>query len=260
VTTPIAISVTKQERPMPRRPLGEKAMTNAERQQKRRERLRQAQPPKAAPKAKATTPSPPTDEVAALKKRIADLEAEVARLGSPLAEPQKQQQVHAAQTESAPKQQTIDREAMAARMRANAEAHDRERAQWGGRPKSLVIDDIGRLIGSRGVRLDDDVRETIINAMLPHVRDQAYIDKGISRRTYRKVLADLHTDRNSAGATAFVAFKTLDVRKDGKRAWRTIVIADDKVRTMADLQRKREEKSERARAAAAKRKASASKP
>ena len=91
--------------------------------------------------------------------------------------------------------------------------------------------------------------------MLPHVAQQANIETGISRRTYRKVLADLHTDRNPTGVTAFVAFKELDVRKDGKQAWKSIVIADDKVETMADFQRKREERSARGRAAAAKRKA-----
>jgi hypothetical protein len=109
--------------------------------------------------------------------------------------------------------------------------------------------------------LRDDVRDTIINAMLPHVRDQANIEKGIPRRTYRKVLADLHTDRNPAAMTAFIAFKALEVKKkDGKQAWQSIVIADEKVRTMADIRRKDEERRERARAAAAKRKASASRP
>jgi hypothetical protein len=247
---------------MGRPPIGGKAMSAAERVRRYRERLRQAQPPKAAPKAKATTPSPPSDELTTLKKRIAELEAEVARLRAPPAEPQKQQQAHGAQTKSAPKQQAIDREAMYARMRADFEADARERAQWGGRPKSRVIDDIGRLLGpARNIRLDDSVRETITNAMLPHVRDQADIEKGIPRRTYRKVLADLHTDRNPAAMTAFIAFKALEVKKkDGKQAWQSIVIADEKVRTMADIRRKDEERRERARAAAAKRKASASRP
>jgi TolA-binding protein len=91
---------------MGRPPIGGKAMSAAERVRRYRERLRQAQPPKAAPKAKATTP--PSDEVAALKKRIADLEAEVARLRGLLAEPEKQQPTHEAQTTSTPQQQTFE--------------------------------------------------------------------------------------------------------------------------------------------------------
>jgi hypothetical protein len=68
---------------------------------------------------------------------------------------------------------------------------EREWAKYGGRPKERVISDIERLLAGKGLA-DDLVRETIINAMLAQVAQQDNIERGISRRTYRKVLADLH--------------------------------------------------------------------
>ena len=184
-------------------------------------------------------------ENAHLRARIAELE----RAGG--AKSSRQPQAKATvppKPERKPEQQTYDREEMAARMRADFEAYDRERAQWGGRPKSLVICDIERLL-LRCLRGPAAVRQTIINALAPHVRDQANIERGIPRRTFRKVLAELHTDRNPANAAAFIAFKKLDAKDGNKSNPNTIVIADDKVRSMSDLWRKQKERSERAREA-----------
>ena len=114
--------------------------------------------------------------------------------------------------------------------------------------------DIKSLLAVSG--LADRVKGMIIAAMLPHVAKQANIERGISRRTYRMVLADLHTDRNAADSEAFIAFKKLDAKQpNGKRNPNSIVIADDKVVTMADVRRKHQERSDKAKAAAAKRKA-----
>jgi hypothetical protein len=187
------------------------------------------------------------DDVAALKRRIRELEHELSNRQEPKAE---------RPSPSAPqKPLRPDREEMAARMRADFEAYDRERAQWGGRPKSLVIDDINRLLSGR-LRCSDDVRQIIVDALAPHVRNQANIERGIPRRTYRKVWAALHTDQNPAAKAAFIAFTALDgtiSRIEGGTVKHTpnpntIVIADDKVRSMSDLRRKRQEQSERARA------------
>jgi hypothetical protein len=186
-------------------------------------------------------------ENAALRQRISELEkaakaaapASDAKPTTPPAEPKPDK----------PKQPKNDREEARERMRADFEAYDRERAQWGGRPKSLVIDDIKRLL--LGHSLSDDVKVTITSVMLRHIdRDQADIDRGIPRRTYRKVLADLSPDRAPGNEAAFIAFKALDVKKKGTPNWsKTIVIADDKVTTMSDYWRKRQERSEKAKAA-----------
>ena len=66
--------------------------------------------------------------------------------------------------------------------------------------------------------------------------------------------SDLLTDR-AGDSEAFIAFKGLDAKRpDGKRNPKSIVIADDKMMTMADVKRKRQERSDKARAAAARRK------
>ena len=245
---------------MGRPPIGDRAMTAAERQRLRRERLRAAEPAKvakpASKPAKATA-APASDELIEARKEIERLREEVERLRQENAA-LKAAVANAQRPEPRPQpKQTPQQAHAAARYQQWRHARVRfneERAQYGGRSKSLVIDDIGRLLRSKGV-LDDHVRETITNAMLPHVRDQADIEKGISRRTYRKVWADLHPQRNPAGVTAFVAFKALDVTKGGRPNRNTIVIADDNVATMSDYWRKQEERNEKAKAAAAKRKA-----
>jgi hypothetical protein len=235
-------------------------MTAAERQRLRRERLRAAEPAKvakpASKPAKATA-APASDELIEARKEIEWLREEVERLRQENAA-LKAAVANAQRPEPRPQpKQTPQQAHAAARYQQWRHARVRfneERAQYGGRSKSLVIDDIGRLLRSKGV-LDDHVRETIINAMLPHVRDQADIEKGISRRTYRKVWADLHPQRNPAGVTAFVAFKALDMTKGGRPNRNTIVIAADRVTTMSDHWRKRQERSDRAKATATKRKA-----
>jgi hypothetical protein len=151
-------------------------------------------------------------------------------------------------------------------MRADHEADLRERAIYGGRPKHIVVDDIGRLL--RGKGLADDVKQTIIDVMLPHVAKQDNIQRGIPRATYRKVCRDLYPGPpkgKHASREAFEAFTGLDVtvmkikhrEEEGERIPnpKSIVIAADKVTTMADYWRKQAERSAKAKAAAAKRKA-----
>jgi hypothetical protein len=162
-----------------------------------------------------------------------------------------------AEAKPKPEQPAFNEAEALERIRALHDEEVRERARWGGRPRVRVVGDIERLLAGKG--LADPVMETIVNAMLPHVAEQAHIERGIPRRTYRKVWGDLHTHGKAADTDAFIAFRELDVRKDGKRNWKCIVIADDKVVTMADLdsqqERQRAERSARAKAAAAKRKA-----
>lgn len=212
---------------MPRHPIGDRAMTDAERQRRRREKLRQERP---AP-----------DEAT----RVRQLEAEVARLRSRIAELERL-------TEASPPVQSAAPEDPAAKMRRLHEEMLRENAQWGGRPRARVVGDIGRLLARKGALSDDNpVTETIINVMLKYVGDQTNIELGIPRRVYRRVLADLSPDCAPGNEAAFIAFKARDAKKDnGKPNLRSIVLADDKVRTMADERRKRQERSDRAKAAA----------
>jgi len=201
---------------MGRPPVGKVAMTSTERSQRRRHRLRATKRNETAGNETATKLD------GATKSGATKLNATGAT--------------------------KLDREATAARMRADFEAHARECAQWGGRPKRVVIDDIKRLLSRHALHCSDAVRQIIIDTLAPHVRDQAKIERGISRRTFRKVLADLHTDRNPANAEAFIAFKKLDERDGRKTNRNTIVIADDKVRSMSDYWRKQRERSEQASA------------
>jgi hypothetical protein len=220
---------------MGRPPIGKVAMTSAERVARYRA------------KHGITKPSAAGD--ARLQARIAELQAENAALAARIRELEQPTKAERPSPRATPqKPLRPDRAAMAAQMQAQWEADKREMAQWGGRPKSLVIDDIKRLLQGRGHR-PDDVTQTIIDALAPHVRDQANIERGIPRRAFRKALADLHTDRNPANAAAFIALKELDEKHaNGKPNRGTIVIADNKVRSMSDYWRKRQEQSERARA------------
>jgi hypothetical protein len=244
---------------MGRPPIGKTAMTSAERVRRHRAKHGTGKPVTKP----VTKPNGSDDtENAALKAKLIAAHKEIERLKAlasagktEAAQPKQQQRAH----EATAQQQPIDREALRARMQADHEAYMRECAQWGGRPKRLVIDDIKRLLRGR-LHRPDDVTQTIIDTLAPHVRDQANIERGIPRRTFRKVLAELHTDRNPATVAAFIAFKRLDVRDGRKPNPNTIVIADDKVSTTADLRRKREERSERARATAAKRRAAKDNP
>lgn len=233
-----------------RPPKGDRAMTAAERQRLRRERLRQAEPSsvrlarEAAKAAKAAEAKPDASaELIAARAEIKRLRAEIAALKAGHPAPEVSPEPKPAKS--------YDRQAAGERVRAMFEADARERAQWGGRSKSMVEADIRRLLS--GHRLSDRAMETITSVMLRHIdRDQADIERGIPRRTYRKVLADLSPDRTPGNEAEFIAFKALDVKKGGK-SWHTIVIPDDKVKTMSDYRRKREERSEKAKAAAAKR-------
>ena len=270
---------------MPRHPDGERAMTPAERLHKHREKLRQAQGLKPDPlnearkeiaalreqlaAASGATADPSSQEqIAALTKQLAAAKARIAELEAALASARAEIErlTPKPKAEAAPmpkpKAETPKRRsqptpaewaATMAQMRADAEAHARERAMWGGRTKAVLVRDIEYLFQGRVVGVPDDVKQIIINAMLPHVREQTNIERGIARRTYRKVLADLHTDRSNGNVEAFVAFKALDaLRPDGKRNPRSIVIADDKVRTRADVERTRQARSAKAKAAARK--------
>lgn len=281
---------------MPRHPDGERAMTPAERLHKHREKLRQAQGLKPDPlnearkeiaalreqlaaarqkPAGATADPSSQEQIAALTKQLAAAKARIAELEAALASARaeierltpkpKAEAAPMPKPKPTPEAQTPKRRAQPtpaewaatmAQMRADAEAHARERAMWGGRTKAMLVRDIEYLFQGRVVGVPDDVKQIIINAMLPHVREQTNIERGIARRTYRKVLADLHTDRSNGNVAAFVAFKAVDaLRPDGKRNLRSIVIADDKVRTRADVERTRQVRSAKAKAAAAARKA-----
>lgn len=190
--------------------------------------------------------------MAALRAEIERLRTENAELRAENTELRERVREQARPTDAAPpkpeqpKPQQYDREEMAARMRATRDAHEREIAMYGGRPRDNVLDAIKRLLTNR--RLTNRVIEVIAEVMLPYVATQDNIERGISRRTYRKVLADLHPDRSKGNSELFDAFKGLDVPKDGKRKWPCIVIPDEKVTTMADYWRKREERSAKAKA------------
>lgn len=213
---------------MGRPPIGRQAMSGAERVRRHREKFRYKDP------VTKQTAEELRQEVERLRHENVRLRQRVAELEEP-ARPE-------------PPREAAARE----RMRVVGEAHERERARWGGRPRQRVVADIRQLLAAKG--LPDVVYQRVVDAMLPHVTEQANIEKGISRRTFRKVLADLHTDRNPAAVEAFIAFKKLDAKKKGeKHRWMSVVIDDDKVQTMADFRRKRQEQSERAKAAAKRR-------
>ncbi|MCP3468227.1 MULTISPECIES: hypothetical protein [unclassified Bradyrhizobium] len=224
---------------MGRHPIGDSAISGAERIALWRKR--HAEPAAAKPAS-----SDAQAEIARLRAEIARLTVENAALKAA---------AHGASRPKPAAPAAASRDDVAARMRADFEAEKRERAKWGGRPRVRIENDIKQLLTGRS--LTNEVRDKIVDAMLPHVAQQANIERGISRRTFRMVLGDLHGPKGPTGLTrdAFEAFKKLDVPKDGKRKWMSIVIADDKVQTMADVERKRQERSDRARAAAAKRKA-----
>jgi hypothetical protein len=140
---------------------------------------------------------------------------------------------------------------------AEQERWARECAIYGGRPRSRVVSDIEQLLRWKGHLADDAVvREAIINAMLPHVAQQANIERGIPRRTFRKVWGDLLPPHGKAANTdAYIAFTGLDatvkINGEHKRSPDSIVVADDKVTTMAEYWRKVAERSAKAKAAAA---------
>jgi len=218
---------------MGRRPIGDRAMTAKERKQRQRHKQNVTEP--------VTKSAEPSAELIEARKEIERLRNQIAALkatAEPVTKP-------VTKPDPSPFNEAEARE----RMRVLMEADACERAQFGGRPRVRVVNDINQLLAVNLVA--DHVKQTIIDAMLPHVAGQANIERGISRRTYRRVLADLHPDRDAANSEAFMIFKKLDAKRpDGKRNRNSIVIADDKVTTVADYRRRQQERSDKASAAA----------
>jgi hypothetical protein len=208
----------------------------------------------------------PKQAASAQQDRVRQLETENAELRARIAELEKSQAAHpvrAAKAETAPEQRpkpaAFNEAEMRERIRADREAYQRELAQYGGRRRENVVDDIRRLLTWKGHLSGERVIEAIINALLPHVAQQDNIERGIPHSTYRKVLGGLHGPTGPMGAArdAFEAFKGLRVKRpDGQKNSNSIVIADDKVTTMADYWRKQQERRDKARAAAAARRQS----
>ena len=101
-------------------------------------------------------------------------------------------------------------------------------------------------------RLPADVRSILIAALMKHADDfkqNDFIERGILRSTYRKVLAELHPDRTPSSSTeAFTAFRTLEKKivTDTTLPWTLEELKEG-------FEKARQANSARSKAAAAKR-------
>jgi hypothetical protein len=219
-------------------------MTAAERQRKRRQRLRQEQP-----KPEPTGEPAARHRIAELERYIRELEARIRELEAESVKPAPEKPQPKPERKPEPKSPGL--------LDVNWDNFTQyrpryDRARFGGHEQHIVFA-IRGLLQQR--KWPDQVRETIIDRLLCHVGDQRSenIQRGIPRRVYRLALADLSPDRTPGNEASFIALKELDAKlPNGKRNPHSIILADDKVRTMADYRRQQE--AARARKAAAKRK------
>jgi hypothetical protein len=208
---------------------------------------RQRAGPMSGIRIKPASPQPAPDlvpslraEINALKERVRVLEAEVARLRAAKAEQPKPEpkatpkptQPKPPPAQPAPTKEQCDPDAVRRKI-----VEDCVRALVYRVPRHFLQDERMR---------KTDTREAICAAFMGRydmLKEIVAPDRGISRAIFRRVWADLHPDSATGNPTAFQVLKSLE---------RKIVVKQ--VTTYADLERKRAERSARAKAAWAKRK------
>lgn len=214
---------------MPRRPIGDHPMTDAERQRRRRERLRQE---------KLTAEVGGHAEPIAQEQRIWELETELAVLRDRIVELEMSRVAAIKPVASTEASTTVVRP-----------MSEREKGE-----RESVRQDVEGLLRLHRRDLPDGIYETVVGAFMAQFDDLKGISirHGISRRTYRKILAMLHPDRAPAAKATFIAFKELE-----KKLVVAEAVKNTMPRTVEEMMECREQvrqrNSTRARAAATKR-------